>query len=261
MSIRSKSEVARTVAEVVTDIAAAGATGDPVALAAAGAKPAVARLLALAVERWGRAGHRKYEAWLNEVAATWQHGSAEETARLIEENIDQPWAEGPLRDAVRAIRDDIDVAALPYLARLAAWQLRDKVPPDRWSRRAVALLLDCDAAIIEALGHLTSHLAERWPPRITGYARVAIGGPNIDSHENVTLSAPNGRMLGEGGGPARWEPHRLYPEVFNLLRRHQFATEESGEFAYEGKMLIRRLDAAYLVRLVRGPDAARALAT
>jgi hypothetical protein len=53
-----------------------------------------------------------------------------------------------------------------------------------------------------------------------------------------------------------WRPHPLYPELFALLRAHQFATEEGGRFAHEGKMLMRRHEAIYLVRLFLGSVAA-----
>ena len=70
---------------------------------------------------------RKVENWLHEIAASNEYPSGEETIKLIEEHIDEPWAHGPLEDAVQAIRDGIDEAALVYLAKLAAWQFRDKV--------------------------------------------------------------------------------------------------------------------------------------
>ena len=53
-----------------------------------------------------------------------------------------------------------------------------------------------------------------------------------------------------------WRPHRLYPELFALLCTYQFAAEEGGRFAHEGKMLMRRREAVYLVRLCLGSVAA-----
>jgi len=48
----------------------------------------------------------------------------------------------------------------------------------------------------------------------------------------------------------------LYPELFALLRAHQFATGENSRFEHEGKMLMGRKEAAYLVRLFLGSVAA-----
>ena len=137
------------------------ATGHPVTAKVAG--PLLARFMDKAAEWFGERNRDKFEHWLHEIAAANQYASTECSMKVIEDDIDKPWVHGPLEDAVRAIRDGIDESALRYLARLAAWQIRDQTPPDRRSRRAVRLLLDCDAQMVEALEHLTKHLPECWP--------------------------------------------------------------------------------------------------
>jgi hypothetical protein len=218
------------------------------------------RLFGLARTALAKRDLRRFENWLHEVAANSEHGSPAATIRHIEDNIDQPWAHGPLEDAVRAIRDGIDEAALVYLAKLAAWQIRDKVPPDRWSRRAVGLLLDCDSRMVEALGHLTEHLPSRWPKSYGDVARIALGGPGPEFVGKANILPVVGR-LAPLSPDQLWDPHPLYRELFALLRSHQFATEEGGPHAYEGKMLMTKVEAQYLVRLFHGSVATASFLT
>jgi hypothetical protein len=199
---------------------------------------------------------RKFEDWLHEVAASLQHASPDATVQRIEDHIDEPWAHGPLEDAVRAIRDGIDEAALCYLARLAAWQIRDQVSPDRWSRRAVGLLLDCDAPMVAALLHFVENLSTHWPREVGNMVRIAIGGPFPGAFDVVQIASLHGRIVSTPIDEQSWRPQRLYAELFSLLRAYQFATEEGGRFAHEGKMLMRHHEAVYLVRLFLGSVAA-----
>ncbi|MGA7744369.1 MAG: hypothetical protein WBP56_09660 [Polyangia bacterium] len=223
-------------------------------VAGAAASQAVKKLIGLAENTLIERNTRKFQNWLHEVAAGNEHGSPEDTIQHIEDNIDQPWAHGPLEDAVRAIRDGIDEAALVYLAKLAAWQVRDKVPPDRWSRRAVGLLLDCDAPMVAALVHLTESLPPHWPCESGEVVRVAVGGTSAVAFERAHISPIHSAI--ELTAQNSWPWHPLYPELFALLRAHQFGTEESSRFAHEGKMVMRRHEAAYLVRLFLGAVAA-----
>jgi hypothetical protein len=135
---------------------------------------------------------------------------------------------------------------------LAAWQLRDHISPDRWSRRAVALLVDCDAHLVEALQHLTENLLTHWPRGFDGMVRVALGGPVAASFELVQIIPQQISAVSTPVYEHTWRPHRLYPELFALLRTYQFAAEEG----HEGKMLMRRGEAVYLVRLFLGSVAA-----
>lgn len=229
----------------------------PVAAKVAGtlASGTLERLLGLAQATFVERNMRKLQDWLHEVAASAEYGSPAATFKLIEDNIDQPWAHGPLEDAVRAIRDGIDEAALVYLAKLAAWQVRDRVPPDRWTRRAVGLLLDCDAHTIDALVYLAERLLSRWPIRNGDTARIAIGGPVASFRGKVTIR-PAGSKAVLPTEQNAWDQHPLDTEVFAVLRAHQFATEEGRQFAHEGKMMMRRNEAICLVRLFLGTAAA-----
>jgi hypothetical protein len=213
------------------------------------------RLFGMARSVLTRRDIQKFEDWLHQVAASGEYGSPDKVIQVIHDNIDQPWAHGPLEDAVRAIRDGIDEAALVYLAKLAAWQVRDQMPPDRWSRRAARLLLDSDAPMVEALEHLANHLPSRWPRQNSDIVRIAMGGPDVAFRGMVTILPVRGIVVAPNKEHA-WDRHPLYRELFALLRAHQFATEEGGRFAHEGKMLMNKTEAIYLVRLFQGSVAA-----
>jgi len=226
-------------------------TGHPISAKVAG--PLLTRFMTSAADWLGERNRHKFESWLHEIAATNEYASAEETINHIEESIDAPWAHGPLEDAVRAIRDGIDEAALVYLAKLAAWQLRDRQPPDRRSRRAVKLLVDCDAGIVQALGELTEHLASGWLKR------------GIGDVSRIALCRSDGKALIQPlvrGDSQRWEPHPLFRELLAMLRAHQFASDDyyqkPGPDPFDGSLHMRRAEAEYLVRLFHGSAAAHA---
>jgi len=242
------SAIFRAVADtgLTTAMSGAGTPGGPVV------SKAVKQLILAAEAKFRERNARKFENWLHEVATSLQHASSDTTVQLIEGSIDKPWVHGPLEDVVRAIRDGIDEKALAYLARLAAWQLGDHVSSDRWSRRAVALLVDCDAHLVETLQHLTENLLTHWPRGFDGMVRVALGGPVAPSFELVQIIPQQISAVSTPVYEHTWRPHRLYPELFALLRTYQFASEEG----HEGKMLMRRREAVYLVRLFLGSVAA-----
>lgn len=149
---------------------------------------------------------RKFQLWMEDVAASWRYGSIDDAAKVIDDNIDQPWAHGPLEDAIRAIRDGIDEEVLRYLARLAAWQIGEQAAPDRRSQRVVGLLLDCDAPLVAAFVHLVKSLAQHWPIASAEMALISIGGSSGVSFEIVTLSPLGGPAVLEPT-QIRWQPH------------------------------------------------------
>jgi hypothetical protein len=109
--------------------------------------------------------------------------------------------------------------------------------------------------MVGALEHLTEHLPSRWLRQNGEIVRIAMGGPDVAFSGKVTILPVGGLVVAPSDEHA-WDRHPLYRELFALLRAHQFATEEGSRFAHEGKMLMVRKEAVYLVRLFQGSVAA-----
>lgn len=212
-------------------------TGHPLTARVTG--PLLTRFMRMTADWFNERNQRKFDGWLHEIAASNEFASAEETMTLIEAHIDEPWAHGPLEDAVRAIRDGIDESALAYLAKLAAWQLRDKMPPDRWSRRAVGLLLDSDSSMIDALKAFAAGLRDNCSPVV---ALDAVSGS-----QTCSVDYPG---KGDDGASYSTPTHPLFAELFVLLRSHQFGSE-GGESPWRGEqtITIREEEKRFLLRL------------
>ena len=119
-----------------------------------GASPFVGSSLFGVVVR--RRIQEKTEAWMNELALHLKHASGSEAEQALLDELDKPnaeWAHDAIDGAARAIFDDIDIACIPYLARLCAAQFEAKCV-DRSDRRLLAFLRDLDNETLAAFQSL-----------------------------------------------------------------------------------------------------------
>jgi hypothetical protein len=137
-------------AAVVTTMSTAGAVG---AAALATGPMLLAAGVGVALE-WRKRTAEKF--WHELVHG--KHGdglSAEEVAGRVEAHVDEPYVAETLLRAVRTILDAVDPAVVVPLATLARGCLRDKVPPDAFTRSAMRLLTELGRDELDDLGRLT----------------------------------------------------------------------------------------------------------
>jgi hypothetical protein len=247
----STEEQAKDLAEAATEatVAAAGAVvaaKGVAALAVAGVAASavgVALLPSAAALVVGRAfaAHsrkldRKVRRWFEEVGAIMELGGAEAAAESINRHIEEPWAHEAVVRATRAIIEDMDEAALPFLARITAHALKIQAVPDGRSRRATALLAEIRAPTLEAALSVVRGLAPNWPdyvPAAELILRYEVGPGEHEAFEasdptrseklGATLAPPSGKPV-----LARLPATKEWYTVLELLKQHLFAAHGIG---------------------------------
>lgn len=152
------SKTADAVFAVAKDVATSVANGGSLVSAVAAGALAVAPFVGstLIVQAVKKRTQRKTELWMEHLAFCLKHKSAAAAEQALLDQLDTPdseWAQDAVFEAARAIFDNIDVACVPYLARLSASQFEAK-QVDRRDRRLLALLRDLEHASLLAFQSL-----------------------------------------------------------------------------------------------------------
>jgi hypothetical protein len=149
---------------------------------------------------------------LDEVAACFNLKSPGEAHELILAHIDESWAHDGVAKSVRAIVEDIDEAAIPFLARLLAYQ-RDRARVEPRARRFVSLLLEMDQTAIDWM--------------MTVVQAFVDADADDDSHLylEVVVQPDNPAVLGVAGVGKVFLHGAEAAESIALLRRHGFVGE------------------------------------
>jgi hypothetical protein len=136
-------------AAVIATMGTVGAVG---AAALAAGPTLLAAGVGVALERRKRAAEKFWHELVNG-----KHGdslTAEEVAGRVEAHMDEPYVAETLLRSVRTVLDAVDPAVVVPLATLARACLRDKAPPDAFTRSAMRLLTELGRDELEDLGRL-----------------------------------------------------------------------------------------------------------
>jgi hypothetical protein len=189
---------------------------------------------------------RKLGIWFRELADALHLSSPDEAHRLLLEDVDKPWARDGVLKAVRAIVEDIDEAALPFLARVVAVQREDgRVDPR--TRRFVNMLLETDHQMIGELQVFLEH-SDVWSDddQVFDPIEVVI---HSDNHEGRSYAvASPGKLFLEG---------EQYRRALGLLRRYGFVGENALSDEYVPGDTHGTLDSSdheFLSRLLTVPN-------
>ncbi|MGA7743977.1 MAG: hypothetical protein WBP56_11185 [Polyangia bacterium] len=243
-------EIASKAAIETTKAVAAGAAL-AVGLATGGlaiAPAAFGRLFQVAVERRFQ---KKFGKFMTDIADALGCGSVEEAEKKISECIDEEGVHGAVVAAGLAILNDIDEAAIPYLARVTALQI-DARTTKRQDRRVVSLLADCNSSTLEALKWLLDLCRSAARPGSEIDICIAIANPGSQPPGTAELREHHIRVVEKGqeaetdrGAYHLATASRL--EAVGLLERNTFTQRPRGTWGGEN-LYLSRADLDYLVR-------------
>ena len=208
-----------------------------------------ATVLGFAFAAQSRRVQKKVERWWALVSDYLEIGSVEAAAAEIQRNIEAPWAHEAVIEATRRILEDIDEAALPYLARLTAEAIKGRrVPYDR-DRSAAALLVIRRAGVLAALRAFVLDCVRNWPVGADAVAvKIFTDGPDVprvvSTHHphspelSVSIRTPvftqGDSGLNKEQGPAstevRFPTTAAVYEVLTSMKQYGFAVEMPGGF-------------------------------
>jgi hypothetical protein len=244
LEIASKAAIETTKA-----LAAGGTLALSLATGGLAIAPAVfSHLFQVAVERRFQ---KKFGRFMTDLADALGCGSVEEADKKISECIDEERVHGAVVAAGLAILNDIDEAAIPYLARVTALQI-DAKTTKRQDRRIVSLLADCNSSTLEALKWLLDLCRSAARPGSETDICIAIAAPGSQPSGMGKLSehhiriVEKGQEMGTGGG--RFQPataSRL--EAVGLLERNTFTRRPRDAWGVD-YLDLSRTDVDYLVQ-------------
>lgn len=191
----------------------------------------------------------KAEEFFTHLGVALGSGDADETARLVADQMDKPWIAESVDRGFRAMMNTVDDAIKPAIAALVAEYHFEKQTPDRDFQRVGALLSDCvrrDADLLKGFCGCVSELAASDHQR----ERIFV---HRDNTPEVYLVVP-------GTGGEGWftsKPFSGYGRgsgaVVSLLTRHGLGEVPPGGLSMSnlgGEALLEftnRSDRAYLV--------------
>jgi hypothetical protein len=243
-------EIASKAAIESTKAVAAGATL-AVGLAMGGlaiAPVAFGRLFQLAVERRFQ---KKFGKFMTDIADALGCGSVEEAEKKISECIDEEGVHGAVVAAGLAILNDIDEAAIPYLARVTAFQI-DAKTTKRQDRRVVSLLADCNSSTLEALKWLLDLCRSAARTGSETDTCIAIAAPGSQPPGMAQLREHHIRVVEKGqetrtGGGSYHLATASRLEAVGLLEKNAFTQRPLATFGGEN-LFLSRADLDYLAR-------------
>lgn len=218
-------------AAVVATMATAGAVG---AAALATGPMLLAAGVGVALE-WRKRTAEKF--WHELVHGKHADGlGAEEVAGRVEAHVDEPYVAETLLRSVRAVLDAVDPAVVVPLAALARACLRDKAPPDAFTRSAMRLLTELGRDELEDLGRLTQWIlaeskAQRAVTLMAGNLQKVARDQWIDVPWRVRMLRDEYVGKKDGSDEERYArlPGLKAPDrLFYLLKLNGLASETRG---------------------------------
>jgi hypothetical protein len=209
---------------------AAGAAGSVLTKSGLALAPGVAGAIAkLGIWAYSRHLSAKIDQWMDLVATYMDLGSVEAAAVEITESIDEEWAHAAVVEGVRAILNDINIEALPFLARVTAYYLGGKRPIDRRGKRLCDLLSVCDADVLNAFRGIVAFCkgvrADR--PIVELHMLMDRGEGEI---RTLHLAAVDRRKKREEQEIGRIDASAAFYEALHLMKEHQLARDGNSGF-------------------------------
>jgi hypothetical protein len=177
---------------------------------------------------------RRYQRWLQDIAATQEFGSEAELAAELLENVDEPWVHEGVLQSLRAMLDIVDEAAIPSLTALAADYLYCKTAPDSFYKRCARVLADSHSRDLVVLARLLEGVLAVAPDEGT----VDATGPELSegwtpvsltSHPDPCASDERSRELELPGG-------RTMQQVMRRLEAQDFARPTTTRDPYRASL-------------------------